>query len=100
MVSGSTDERGSRALGSSKVLLGLCKTGDILKKKKKRRWGKGVLKNTEQSTRERVRNQGALAVEVEGRWVESRGSGLTAVGDLERGAAEALNEVGEEGWVC
>lgn len=39
-------------------------------------------------------------MEVEGRWVESRGSGLTAVGDLERGAAEALNEVGEEGWVC
>ena len=50
MVSGSTDERGSRALGSSKVLLGPCETGDILKKNM-RRWGKGVLKNTEESTR-------------------------------------------------
>lgn len=47
-----------------------------------------------------MRNPGALAVEVEGRWVASRGSGLTAVGDRERGAAEALTEVGEEGWVC
>lgn len=39
-------------------------------------------------------------MEVEGRWVESQGSGLTAVGDLERGAAVALNEMGKEGWVC
>lgn len=41
-----------------------------------------------------------MAVEVAGRWVESRGSGLTTIGDLEEGAAEAVNEVGEEGWVC
>lgn len=38
-------------------------------------------------------------MEVEGRWVESGGSGLTAVGDLEGAAAAALNEMGEEGWV-
>ena len=38
-------------------------------------------------------------MEVEGRWVESQDSGLTAVGDLERGAAVALNEIGEENWV-
>lgn len=50
VVSDSPGERGSRALGSSWILLGLRKAGDILKKQG-RRWGQGVLRNTERSTR-------------------------------------------------
>lgn len=38
-------------------------------------------------------------MEVEGRWVESGGSGLIVVGDLEGVVVVVLNEMGEEGWV-
>lgn len=46
--------------------------------------GKGVQEKTAEcwSPKEGMKNPGAVEVEVEGRWVESQGDGLTAVGDL------------------